>query len=267
MGVALGAASPFLLKRGAKSWRYAVLGNAANVLGAVCNVAATQFAPQSIVQPLAGLLIPATAALDTYVARRPAPRTRRFWGACLLVVAGDAAIVLLAPPMRKHADPSDASVLWMILLGGAVAAAFLVADAGPAAPKERHWALQGLRPGALSGFAITSTNAFFASLRAEHTHKHVWLFAIFALGLSLVQIVMLNQAAHEVSSEVDLQSVYVSSIVVSGTLVGLVTLENATAGTTLSLLLILGAVVLGASSVAKEHEKHRTECSALPQSQ
>ena len=187
----------------------------------------------------------------------------------MCVVMGDASIVAWYPPMRIRAGEStDERALWMVICGAALAVCMLLADIdGP--KRAVHWAVHGLRPGLMSGFAITSTNAFIAGATATPTHKHTVVFGLFALALSGVQIVFLNQAAREASA-VDLQSVYVSCLIYSGTLVGLVTLDEAELARTTSspgrlvwLALSLGLVVFGAYGVAREHHAAAAASSAV----
>ena len=248
-GVACGASAPFFLKK-----RYAFMGNSAVAAGAACNVLAAQFAPQSEIQPLAGLMVLASVAIEACITKKRPPNTRRFWLAVVGVALGDASIVAWSPPMRKHVDPHDANVLWMILVGAGIVAGMLLGDVS-----KPHWAWHGARPGIISGFAITSTNAFVAAASGSSHHKNLAVFGIFAVGFSVVQLVLVNQAAQEVS-EIDFQSVYVSTIIVSGTLVGLTVLDEPPpphVGRWVWLAVSLCVVVRGAYVVAREHAAHK----------
>jgi hypothetical protein len=248
VGVMFGATAPFLLRN-----NWFKLGNLSSLAGGICNVAATQFAPQSEIQPLAGLMVPATVVLDAVLAKRRLPRTRKFWFACVCVVLGDAAIVACSPAQMRNVDPDDANVLWMILVGAALTSAILLGNCC-----EDHWAVHGLRPGVLSGFAITSLNAFLACVRSGNPHKHMGVFGIFAAGLLAVQVVLFNKGSRDAKAEVDFQSVYVSSVIVSGTLVGLATLEETPSAPQFARLALALAVVVASSYVvAREHAAHR----------
>ena len=231
VGVACGGAAPYLLGRSASSWRHWVAGNSALAMGALCNVAATKFAPQSTVQPLAGAMILVTVAVDTCTEPKVpgVSRSWRFWAGIAAIVLGDVSIIHGAPPMRA-VDPDDGNVLDMILVGTAVTAMMLLVDLDRVRHFHAYWIVHGLRPGFVSGFALTSMNAFIAAASrggadAHRPHQFLWLYLFFALGLSGVQIVLLNIATREASA-LDFQSVYVSTIVFSGSVVGIVTFDE-----------------------------------------
>lgn len=270
VGVLCGASVPLLLSKSTRWYTFA--GNAMAVVGAGCNVAAAAFAPQSEIQPLAGLMVPATVALDALVRRRRPPATFKFWSCVALVVLGDASIVAWSPPMRSRAGESTDSVaLWVVIAGCALACVMVLRDLEPSEFRHhgssggntRAWVAHGMRPGLVSGFAITSTNAFFAGATAVPQHPHTVVFGLFALGLAGSQIVLLNQAARA-ASPVHVQSVYVSCVIASGTLTGLATVAQTAAFTPLRIVWLgasLVAVVAGAYGVAIEH--HGTSSASI----